>query len=940
MPALPHSIEAERLAALHALGLVPDGDGATMEPQPALDALADCAARLVGTPVAMITLVDADTQWVVARTGVDLQRTPRAHAFCAQAILGHGLMEVSDLRADARFEDNPFVTGAPHVRFYAGQPLLIDGQAVGTLCVLDRQVRSLTPRDRETLAQLGRAAVELLQSRQRLRDADAQRERLLDFGRAAGDWMWETDAEHRYTWLSATVEILTGIDPESLVGLTVSDADLLDEQGRPLVEGGTLHQLLDRHAPFARAIVCKHTPHGTLYLSRSAVPVLDADGRFAGYRGTVRDITAALATAERARSSDATLRQLADQAPGVLFSFELPAEGPGRYRFISNGAHQVFGSPVAELMADSQAFFRRVHPDDREALGNAIDRCGDTLTRLAHTFRIVHPDGSTRWMETHAAPTRLPDGGTLWHGFSADITDRVATEDVLRAHEERWQMAAAAAGLGIASLNLADGKVTLDQRACINHGLQFPQPDFLLTDWAAQIDPADRAAATTGVQQAIVGAAAFEGRYRIHRPDGVMRWLEFVVRGIHENGEPIGAIGICRDVHEQQVAADLRRTAADAERASRAKSEFLSRVSHELRTPLNGILGFAQLMALDREHPLAGTQARRLGSVQRAGRHLLDLINDVLELTRIERDGFELAQEPVDLDAALRASLALVQPLADDRRIAIAAPPRSGAWALGDARAIEQVLMNLLSNAVKYSPADGAVQVALARDGARLAIAVRDEGEGLTEAQRARLFQPFDRLGAERHKIEGSGLGLVIARQLAETMGGRIEVMSAPGAGSTFTLWLPASERDGDAVDTGPGQLHVPGAPTIRVTPPRRVVYIEDEALNQVLLQEVFRARPSWRLEIAGDGAHGMAVARAQTPDLMLIDMNLPDTTGLALIRRLRADPATQALRCIALSADAMVEQIDAARAAGFDDYWTKPIDVSKVLTALDELLA
>lgn len=810
MPAPRHPFEAERLAALQRLGLIPEDGDRPIEAQPGLDALADCAARLTGAPVALVTLLGADVQWVLARTGIDLSRSPREHAFCAHAILGDALMEVSDLRADPRFKDNPFVTGVPHVRFYAGQPLAVDGQNVGTLCLLDTEPRQLSPRDRHTLAQLGRAAVELLQSRQRLRDAEGQRERLLDFGRAAGDWMWETDAEDRYTWLSAAVEAATGIAAESLIGQPICDAVLLDERGAPLPSGVTLRQLMTRRAAFARAISRARTPRGELVLSHSAVPVFDAKGRFAGYRGTVRD-----------------------------------------------------------------------------------------------------------------------------------ISERVATEGALRAHEERWQMAAAAAGIGIASLNLADGKVALDERACINHGLVHPQPDFTLGDWLAQIDPADREAASAGVQRAVTSGAPFEGRYRIHRPDGSMRWLEFVVRALrNDGGQPIGVIGICRDVHEQQVATELRRSTAEAERASRAKSEFLSRVSHELRTPLNGILGFAQLMALDREQPLAGTQARRLASVQRAGRHLLDLINDVLELTRIEREGFELEQGPVDVDAALRASLALVQPLAQDRGIALELPPRSGAWARGDTRAIEQVLMNLLSNAVKYSGTGARVHVAVAHAGAELAIAVRDEGAGLSAAQQERLFQPFDRLGADRQQVEGSGLGLVIARQLAEAMGGRIAVSSAPGAGSTFTLWLPASELAGVADDSAPGALDAAmPAPAVR-QPPRRVLYVEDEALNQVLLQEVFRARPAWALEIASDGAQGLTRARELAPDLMLIDMNLPDTTGLALIRRLRADPTTRALRCIALSADAMVEQIDAARGAGFDDYWTKPIDVSKVLVALDALLA
>jgi len=309
----------------------------------------------------------------------------------------------------------------------------------------------------------------------------------------------------------------------------------------------------------------------------------------------------------------------------------------------------------------------------------------------------------------------------------------------------------------------------------------------------------------------------------------------------------------------------------------------------------------------------------------------------VLNLARIEQEDFSLKPAPVDLVAAAGSCLAMIQPLADNAGIRLLAPQcPGGCWATADARAVEQVLLNLLSNAIKYNRPGGTVELALQHDGERVAVAVRDEGEGLSTAQQLQLFQPFNRLGADQRRIEGSGLGLVIARTLAAAMQGELLLRSTPGEGSTFTLLLPA----GRAMP-GPGAAAPPATPAAApAAAQKHVLYIEDEPLNVMLMQEVFKGRPQWRLSVANDGAAGFKAAREQAPDLLLIDMNLPDTSGIALIRQLRTDARTAGLRCIALSADAMQPQIDAALAAGFDDYWTKPINVARVLDAVAKAMA
>lgn len=933
MTAPLHPREADRLAVLQSL----HQDEAA---EAGLVALVRCAAQLTGAPMAMISLVGEHRAWACAAHGEVPDTLPHSQAFCAHAILQDGLFEIPDTLLDARFADHPLVSAGPRLRFYAGQPLRVDGLPMGTLCVLDQRPHRLSAADRVTLAELGAAATELLQSRRRLREAIGERERLLDFARAAGDWMWETNADHRLVWASDTYEAITGVPTATRIGHSIAELPLLDAHGQPEECGRRFHAVLDQHRPFARVLVGLDTMRGPLAISRSAVPVFDAQGRFAGYRGTGRDVSAVLAVEAEARRNAATLHRLAAQVPGALFTFVTEANGQQHYTFVGEGVRALCGLSVAQLLDDASLFWQLVHPDDLDALQHTIADHSARLIPCHTAYRLRRTDGELRWLETSAAPTRQADGSIVWHGFTTDITERHATEATLREHELRWQLAAEAANIGLAQLRLSDGSVQLDAQACKNHGWTDPQPGFTLTDWAAQLDPADRDTAMRGVQRTLAEGTPLEGRFRVHRPDGTVRWLEFIVRATYDaDGRCTGAIGTCRDVHEQQIASALQRAKVEAENASRAKTEFLSRVSHELRTPLNAILGFAQLMALDEQQPLHGEQQRRLASIERGGRHLLDLINDVLDLTRIESADFALQLHPVDLGAALRRSVATVQPLAERRNIQLDTPSIHRHWVEGDTRAIEQVLMNLLSNAIRSAPPGQPVTIDIKHHASEVVLQVHDRGPGLSAEAVARLFEPFERLGTEQRRTEGSGLELLIARELAQAMHGRIEVDSRAETGSHVRLHLVAcaAPPETDVLDA---PLEAVAAEVAASTPTRRVIYVEDEPLNQVLVEEMFRARPHWKLEIAADGRSGLAMATRAAPDLMLIDMNLPDTNGTALLAQLRAKPALRGLRCIALSADAMREQIDAARAAGFDDYWTKPIDVPRMLRALDALLA
>lgn len=924
--------EPRRFASLQALGIIDTA------PEESFDELVACAAQLTGCPIAAICLIDERRQWFKAVVGMAPVELPREQTFCAHTILGTDVMEVPDARLDPRFASHPGVTGEPHVRLYAGMPLCVEGVMVGSLFVIDVVPRSLEPAQRDALRRLAKVALGLMRGLERLTSLEQERARLLDFARASGDWMWETDEHLRYTWVSGAFEAVTGMPPVSLIGQTIADSPLLDPLGEPLAGGQTFHDLLRARRHVTRVLTDKVTTHGVLQISRSAVPAYDAQGRFCGYRGTARDVSARVAGERGAHAQAELLRKLSSQVPGVIFQFRLLPDHTVHYLYASDACREMFGAdpPHEGDGGDREVVCRSVHPDDQAGFMRSLVEAARSLTPWNREYRTLR-DGKVRWLEIRALPEPHPAGGVLWHGFTADVTARKEIELALRTGERRWSMAARAAGIGIAQFDRPSDRISLDAIACANHGLPPLRAELTMAEWLQHFHPGDRSGARHALEQAMARRGTLEARYRMALPDGSTRTLEIHAHcTLDDGGQVNGMLGTCRDVTQQVAHEQLRRDKETAERASRAKSEFLSRVSHELRTPLNGILGFAQLMALDQVHPLTPDQGRRLDSVLHAGRHLLELINDVLDLARIEQGDVTLQRAPVDLMASVAACIALIQPLADKANVRVAMPPPSPHWSVADVRAVEQVLINLLSNAIKYNRPGGQVRVVLRHETGWVHLSVSDEGQGLTPEQQAHLFEPFNRLGAEQRRVEGTGLGLVIARALAHAMGGQLRLLSAPGLGSTFTLSLPAG-RPPEAVEP---KVEAPALPPARPSPrSRNVLYIEDEPLNQLLMQEVFRSQPHWTLHVAGDGATGLAHLSAARPDLVLIDMNLPDMNGLELIRRVREAPATGDLHCIALSADAMQPQIEAALAAGYNAYWTKPVHVPNVLNGLAEIL-
>jgi len=421
------------------------------------------------------------------------------------------------------------------------------------------------------------------------------------------------------------------------------------------------------------------------------------------------------------------------------------------------------------------------------------------------------------------------------------------------------------------------------------------------------------------------------------RRDGVRYLHTKKIPVLDERGEPQYLLGISEDVTERKRADEVVREAREqAERANRAKSEFLSRMSHELRTPLTSILGFGQLLEMD---GVSESQREPIHYILESGRHLLQLINEVLDISRIETGGLTIHPEPVAVRALLRDVVAIVAPIAAERSVRVeTVPPEPDCHVMADPQRLKQVLLNLLSNAIKYNRDAGEVMIVCERAGPNLRIHVRDTGRGIPADRLSEAFTPFERLGAEHDDIEGTGLGLALSDHLMEIMGGTLTVQSEPGVGSTFTaqLKLAAGVDQGDAVD---GTVEIPKHDQLDASPAVRLLYVEDDIANIKLVERVLQRRPAITVEATGQGRLGIELARHDPPDVMVLDLHLPDLTGEQVLAALRSDARTEHIPVIILTADASADRATRLRDLGADAYLTKPLDVPRFLAAVDELL-
>ncbi len=540
---------------------------------------------------------------------------------------------------------------------------------------------------------------------------------------------------------------------------------------------------------------------------------------------------------------------------------------------------------------------------------------------------------TTRW---------LPDGRTV--RIYQDISLRKQAENRIRESEERLRAIIDNSPNGIYLKDIS-GRYTLVNRAIAERQGYAPEEMIGLTAYdhfpkalADVIANQERTVLRTGAPCAqevtlpVKGGDSYIGqmvKFPVMTTDGEI----FAVGTITTN---ITALKQAERDLQDAVAAS-RRAQSQAEEANRAKSDFLSNMSHELRTPLNAIIGFTEFVAGDKARPIQEEHRNSLGYVLRASRHLLALIDDILDLAKIESSAISLSPTAVDAARVIDECLSLTRALAGPRGINVWAKTASdeGPMIHVDRTRFKQVLLNLLSNAVKYNREGGDVvlETGQPEDG-RLSIAVRDTGLGIPPERLDQLFDPFDRLGAENSGLEGTGIGLTITKRLVEEMGGAITVESTPGEGSVFRVAFPLSS---ESMEEAPAGATADNAVDLDLT--GRILYVEDNPANLELVRRILSRHPGVEFGAAPTAEIGIAVARADPPDVILMDIDLPGMDGFEALAKLAGQPATQHIPVIAVTAAATRNDIAKGQAAGFFEYLTKPIAAQRLTATVAEAL-
>ena len=533
-----------------------------------------------------------------------------------------------------------------------------------------------------------------------------------------------------------------------------------------------------------------------IWVREHAHVVRNPDGSVRYYEGTVEEITDRVNERKALQHSQEQLEQVVRLVPGVVYRIRIAADGTRRYTYVSEHVRDLYGLEPEAVMADGHALTRLRHPEDAAEVQRKLEQVIASEESLNYQVRVQLLDGTQKWIQTISAAAPAPTGERARVGVLFDITELKRAEAQVRAQADLWKNALEATGDGVWDWRVQDGVEILSPQCKALYGFEpheLPDtPDAL--DALTHPDDLDRMREDRD--------AHFDGRsaryvneHRVRCKNGEWKWI--LSRGLvisrDAAGQPLRMVGTHTDITAAKLAEALRVERDRAAAADVAKSQFLSRVSHELRTPLNAILGFAQLLELD-----PGDGERQQGwnrQVLASGRHLLALMDDILDLSSAETGHMTVLQEPVPLRAVVEEAWAMVHSGANELDVQLLdeLPAGHTEQVRADRKRVKQIVSNLLSNAVKYNRAQGWVRVSLGRVGMQWALVVSDSGLGLDTAQQARLFNPFDRLGAERGPVQGTGLGLALSRQLAHAMGGEIDVSSTPGLGSSFTLRLPAA---------------------------------------------------------------------------------------------------------------------------------------------------
>jgi PAS domain S-box-containing protein len=738
----------------------------------------------------------------------------------------------------------------------------------------------------------------------------------------------------------------------------------------------------------------------TIWVKSASRPTLQADGAIV-WDGIMLDVTDRKVVEQALLASQRQYQRLADNIPGVIYQFRLTPDGQVSVPYISSGCQDLFGLAPATIVADLNSLIELTHPDDLCVFQVCVAASARDLSFFAWEGRVVLADRTAKWVELASRPELQPDGAIVWDGVMLDITKRKQAElDLATSQQKYYNLIQSIPGV-VWEYDFTQNKFKfVNDRAEVLLGYPIQdwidRPDF----WSEHLHPDDRDATIQLYSDAIDDRQGCEAEYRMLAADGRIVWIYDISAPVLDlNGKLIATNGLMIDITDRQLAIHelqqaeialretndrLAATNQELLRATKLKDEFLATMSHELRTPLNAILGMSECLTEGIFGEVNERQTKSIDTIHRSGQHLLALINDILDVSKIAAGKLELELTSVPLQRLCDASLALVRAQADRKQIAIDTyiPPQIGTLWI-DERRMRQVALNLLSNAVKFTPKGGRITLAaeiiegrmpqiaidllpnavkftpkgghitLATetiattdrvdsdsqdDGAEgrdwVRISVTDTGIGISPTDRDRLFQPFVQIDSSLNRqYEGSGLGLALVKQMVELHGGYVTLESQLGRGSCFSVYLPYSAGDrryfnpSDPLDSCASSSD----PEVTASPDRVTILLaEDNPTNLITFVSYLNVK-GYRTIAAKDGAEAIDLAIAHRPDLILMDIQMPGIDGITAILKIRQDPLLRRIPIVALTALATPTDRQKCLNAGANEFLVKPVKLKEL---------